>query len=119
MTLIGTLEDMNIMELIQFPGRGRKSGELHLSYAQKKAILVYNNGFLIHAEIGDNKGFDALITILDWEEGEFEFQPKKEIRAKGTINGELIHVVMQALKLRDERKEEESFLKRKDQFITL
>ena len=110
--LTGTLADIGIVELIQFPHTGRKTGELLINGKEMKARLFYDNGALHHALAGENEGLAALIEIVDWKEGQFEFH--LNIRSeKKTIQLDLHRAVMQALKVRDERRQAEEEARRK------
>ncbi len=108
MALKGTLKDMPIIDLVQFPHSGRKTGHLIVSGTGGEARLSYENGSLVHATLGDLSGMAALVRIVDWDEGTFEFVPDLEPEAR-SIDLDLHRAVMQALKLHDEliREEEE------------
>jgi hypothetical protein len=106
MALKGTLKDMPIIDLVQFPHSGRRTGHLIISGTDEEAKLCYENGSLVHATLGDLSGMDALVRIVDWDEGTFEFLPDAEPDAR-SIDLDLHRAVMQALKLHDELKREE------------
>ena len=63
-------------------------------------------GSLVHATLGDVSGMDALVRVVDWSEGTFEFLPDMEPEAR-SIDLDLHRAVMQALKIHDELKAEE------------
>jgi hypothetical protein len=106
MALKGTLADMAIIDLIQFPHGGRKTGHLIISGANGEAKLCYENGSLAHATLGDTSGMEALVRVVAWVEGTFEFIPDMEPEAR-SIDLDLHRAVMQALKIHDELKAEE------------
>jgi hypothetical protein len=106
MALKGTLKDMAIIDLVQFPHSGRKTGHLIISGTDGEARLSYENGSLVHAKLGDVTGIDALVRVVGWDEGAFEFVPDAEPEAR-SIELDLHRAVMQALKLHDELKREE------------
>lgn len=105
MALNGTLADLGIVDLIQFPNKGRRSGELILAGATEEARLYYQEGNLTHAVVGNFHGMDALVEVVSWTEGEFEFRTgvESEIRS---MEIDLHRALMVALKIRDERMEE-------------
>jgi len=105
MALKGTLTDMGIVDLIQFPHSGRKTGHLVITGAEGEATLSYENGALVHVSHGDFSGMDALVRVVDWHEGAFEFIPDAQ-PADRTIELDLHRAVMQALKLHDELKKQ-------------
>jgi hypothetical protein len=108
MSLKGTLADLGIVDLIQFPHSGRKSGELALRKDDLEAKLYYEDGTLVHAVLGSASGIEALVGVIGWEEGSFEFSPDAPVIKSRTIELDLHRAVMQALKLHDERKLEEA-----------
>ena len=105
MALMGSLLDMGVVELVQFPHGGRKTGELMIAGPEQVARLLYREGVLFRAEVGDLEGIDALVELLDWQQGEFEFRHTERLEAPANIEGDLHKTVMVALKLRDERRE--------------
>jgi predicted regulator of Ras-like GTPase activity (Roadblock/LC7/MglB family) len=106
MALQGTLEDLGIIDLVQFPHAGRKTGELIINSNGRQARLYYEKGSLIHASLGDAAGIEALVRVVDWTEGAFEFMAT-ELSVKKNIELDLHRAVMQALKIHDELKEAE------------
>lgn len=106
MGLKGTLADLGIVDLIQFPHAGRKTGEMTITGKAGEAKLYYEKGALVHAVLDDHTGMEALVLLVDWTEGSFEFNPDVEADVR-TIQVDLHRAVMQALKLHDEMKLEE------------
>ncbi len=105
MALTGTLSDIGVIDLIQFPNKGRRTGELIIVAQKEEARLYYLEGNLIHAVSGDLEGMDALVEVVSLSEGEFEFRSGVESERK-TITMDLHRTLMMALKTRDERMEE-------------
>lgn len=71
----GSLQDIGIGELIQFPSLSAKTGCIEMIQGDRRAALYYVNGELHHAEMGDLVGLPVLVELLAWREGRFEFQP--------------------------------------------
>jgi hypothetical protein len=107
MALKGSLQDMGVVELVQFPHRGRKTGELIIKGKKGEARLHYKQGALVRIACARQKGFDALVALLGWDEGGFEFETANDIDVPSNIEGELTLTVMRALKVRDEKREED------------
>jgi hypothetical protein len=105
MALKGTLEDMAIIDLVQFPHSGRKTGLLIIITSDGEARLSYENGSLVHATLDDMSGMEALVRVVGWHEGTFEFVQDALPEAR-SIELDLHRAVMQALKLHDELKRE-------------
>ncbi|MBN2344184.1 MAG: DUF4388 domain-containing protein [Deltaproteobacteria bacterium] len=104
MALSGTLSDLGIVDLVQFPGTGKKTGELIIAGIDHEARLYYDKGSLKHVICGENTGIDALVELVSWEEGEFEFR-LGATHDEVTIELDLHRALMMALKTRDERRE--------------
>jgi len=113
MALNGTLADLGIVDLIQFPHKGRRTGELVVAGADGEARLYYNEGALCHAGMGDLTGMEALVSVVSWEEGEFEFRTGI-VQEQRTIDIDLHRALMLALKTRDERAETERKMKQNE-----
>ena len=104
MALSGTLADIGIVELVQFPSNGRKTGELIIAGTDDEARLYYNEGALVHVAVGDVSGIDGLVEVVSWSTGEFEFRMGVE-SGERSIELDLHRALMMALKTRDERAE--------------
>ena len=105
MALSGTLSDLGIVDLIQFPGTGKKTGELVIAGVDDEARLFYEQGKLKHVTCGEKEGLDGLIDLVSWEEGEFEFRLGSTTDSQ-SMEIDLHRALMVALKTRDERREE-------------
>ncbi len=105
--LRGTLEDIGIVELIQFPNAARKTGELRISNAHLDAQLYYDQGKLLHVVTGSDEGIDALVQVVGLAKGDFEF--RTNVKSPGqSIESDLHRSMMIALKTRDEARAEEA-----------
>lgn len=104
MSLNGSLTDIGIIDLLQFPHQGRKTGLLTLDLgAGKVARLYYKEGNLVHAASESVEGDEVLISLVDLIEGSFVFEADVA-SPKTTIKKDLHHTLLHVLKLRDERK---------------
>lgn len=106
MAINGTLSDIGFVSLLQFPNSSRKTGLLTVITMDGKAEFYYRKGELVHARYGKKTGSEVLVDIVDWTEGQFTFEPGLEPE-ETTIKDDLHHVLMWALKERDERKKEQ------------
>jgi predicted regulator of Ras-like GTPase activity (Roadblock/LC7/MglB family) len=106
MAINGTLSDIGFVSLLQFPNSSRKTGLLTVITMDGKAEFYYRKGELVHARYGKKTGTDVLVDIVDWSEGQFTFEPGLEPE-ETTIKDDLHHVLMCALKERDERKKDQ------------
>jgi len=105
MALSGALADLGVVDLVQFPHAGRKTGELVVARGEQEARLYYEKGKLVHATLDALRGPPVLVQVLGWGDGRFEF--RGEVPAPETsIDADLHRAVMEALKKRDEQEEE-------------
>lgn len=107
MPLTGSLNEIGIIDLIQFPHQGRKTGRLSVNNGNGlNANLFYKEGKLIHAVNGNATGIEAVVAIVDVEQGDFVFEGGID-SSESTIDMDLHHTILSALKVRDERKAEQ------------
>ncbi|MBN2608494.1 MAG: DUF4388 domain-containing protein [Candidatus Fermentibacteraceae bacterium] len=104
MAISGTLSDIGFVSLLQFPNSSRKTGLLTVISIDGKAEFFYRKGELVHARYGQKKGRDVLVDIVDWSEGQFSFEAGLE-PDETSIQEDLHHILMWALKERDEKKQ--------------
>jgi hypothetical protein len=102
MTLRGSLSDLNVVELVQVPAAGRKTGELIIASPETDARLYFVDGNLVHLAMDELIGQDVLVDLLGWREGEFEFR-QNMLTDERSFDGDLHRAIMAALKERDER----------------
>ncbi len=74
MALSGSLSDLSVMELIQVPAAGRKTGELIIAGLEHDARLFFIDGKLVHLTMDEMEGEKVLTEVLRWSEGMFEFR---------------------------------------------
>ena len=67
----GKVFDVQLTDIIQMNCLGRLTTALVISRDGEKGVIYFNEGEIIHAECGEQKGTDAFYKILSWEEGEF------------------------------------------------
>lgn len=107
MALTGSLNEIGIIDLIQFPHQGRKTGRLSIKNGHNlEAHLFYKDGTLVHATNGKLNGIEAIVTIVDVEQADFVFESGVSSK-EDTINMDVHHTILSALKIRDERKAEQ------------
>ena len=60
--------------MVQFPVTANKTGELLVAGVDGEARLYYAHGRLSHVLCGNATGLEAMIALVGWREGEFEFR---------------------------------------------
>ncbi len=113
--LRGMIRDLGIVQLLQVPHSAKRTGELNIfpgaqearranrgrltddGLLDDEAKLYYVDGELVHAAFADIHGFDAVVEVLTWEEGHFEFREGIQSEVQ-TIDGGLHTTMVHALK---------------------
>jgi len=102
MALSGTLSDLGVVDLVQFPATANKTGELVVAGTEKEARLYYVNGRLTHVRCGDASGLEAMIALVGWSEGEFEFR-QSVTTSEESVKVPATELVAQAINAAKER----------------
>lgn len=71
MPLTGTLRDLSLPNLVQVQCSEQNQSRVVITRGKRQGTLVFANGELIYAQLGDLKGEDAVYELLTWEEGDF------------------------------------------------
>ena len=97
----GKVFGLQLTDIIQMNCLGRLTTALIITKGGERGIIFLNEGEIIHAECGDQKGMDALYRILSWQEGEFlsstEITPLTQ-----TIYKSWEHLLIEAMRKNDE-----------------
>lgn len=100
MALTGTLADINVIDLLKFPHATEKSGELIIAGMEDEARTYYDKGQIYHSVCGDSIGMDAIIELLRFDEGEFEFRNDVTTNQQ-TVNTAIDELIPHALALKE------------------
>lgn len=69
----GTLEDVSLNSLINSLGREERTGILKIVTINNSGKIYFKKGYIIHAQVGLLIGEPALLHILFWNSGSFNF----------------------------------------------
>jgi YesN/AraC family two-component response regulator len=98
----GKLVGLQLTDIIQMNCLSRLTTALIVTKDAEKGIIYLNEGEIIHAECGEQKGAEAFYSILSWQEGEFlsniSFIPPAQ-----TIYQNWEHLLIEAMRRNDER----------------
>jgi hypothetical protein len=101
----GQLDNFALLDIIQMGCLAQRDGRLIIRSGRRNAEVILSRGKIIHAATNGQVGEDALLEILSWEKGEFQFGPAGNgIPSKPTIQGGWEQVLMDAVRKRDELK---------------
>ncbi len=103
----GKLDQFQLVDIIQMCCISRRTGRLSITKGMTHGVLYFNSGSFVHAVTSHAEGEAAVYEIITWESGQFSFEDKVEPE-KTTIVGGWEHILMEAIRLRDERGEAES-----------
>lgn len=71
----GSLDEMELAELLRALARARSSGRLALRSARRAGELSLDKGRVVHATCGPARAEEALQQLMEIQEGDFTFDP--------------------------------------------
>ena len=72
--LEGNLKMMSLASIIQINCEERNQAQLILNYQGREGTIYFKGGEMIHAEMEDLSGEEAVFALLAWNEGEFQLK---------------------------------------------
>ena len=104
MSLKGSLESINLADIMQLVANSRQSGRFILTReAGSAGYIILKRGEIIHAEVDKFRGEDAFFTLISWGKGEFVFE-EGHIESETTITRSVTSLLMEAARRIDEWK---------------
>src|ERR1700751_392022 len=104
----GKLRNFPLLDIIQMACVARREGRLLVRRRGETGEIVLRDGRMIHAATKSKTGEPALLDVLCWSRGSFEFVPiAPEHVLRRTIPGGWEQVLMDAVRQRDEREHKE------------
>jgi hypothetical protein len=112
--LSGRLENFPLLDVIQMVCIARRDGRFEITHKTEIGKVLLERGQIVCAETGRSVGEDALLEILCWETGRFVFSAVRWRRMeKQNIQGSWEHVLMEAVRKRDEMRVDEGIASQK------
>ncbi len=71
----GSLENMNLIDLLQMMGCSKKTVSLSVTGAGKQLLIYLDQGQITYAECEDKVGADAVYDAIEWEKGVWSIDP--------------------------------------------
>ncbi|HQV31132.1 MAG TPA: DUF4388 domain-containing protein [Calditrichia bacterium] len=68
----GNLSEYNLVDLIQMLEAGERDAELRLRYRKNEGVVLFHQGRLVTATLGNLRGMTALGKMVLWHQGQFE-----------------------------------------------
>ncbi len=100
-TLEGDLQNMQVPNLLQSIAMGKLTGRLEIKSRSDIANVYFADGVPLHSELRGSEGDNALIELVSWEEGQFNFYPEPKTD-KRTINKRLEFLIMEGCTFQDQ-----------------
>lgn len=98
----GKVVGLQLTDVIQMNCLSHLTTALTVTRNGEKGIIYLNEGEVIHAECGSQKGTDAFYYIMSWEEGEF-MSNVGVIPSMQTIFQNWEHLLVEAMRRNDEK----------------
>jgi len=77
MSLIGTLAEIKIADVLRLFSSGKKSGVLTVTDGAHQGVVRFQKGNIVHALAGRLHGEEALVDLFGWKSGQLTFVPEE------------------------------------------
>jgi CRP-like cAMP-binding protein len=104
-SLSGSLDFLNLGELLNLLGTNGSSGVLHVksNYSSEPGLVYLDKGNPINAVNGSFTGLDAVFSLFGWTDGHFEFV-QEDVTCEKAITKSRMEIILDGLRLLDEGK---------------
>ena len=79
MSLIGTLNEIHLADVLRLFASSRKTGLLTATAPGREALVRLDKGAIVHAVSGRLQGDAAVIDLFGWGEGQLTFVPDEKV----------------------------------------
>jgi DNA-binding transcriptional ArsR family regulator len=87
MSLIGTLSEIKLADVLRLFASGKKTGVLTASAPGQEAILRIQKGAIVHAASARLQGDEAVLDLFGWTEGQLTFLPEEKAVTPNVTHG--------------------------------
>jgi len=101
MAFQGSLAELHLPDIIQLISVSGKTGVFHLTDGPLKGEIFLHDGKIVHAQIEDTAGEEAVYALAIWSQGEFRFDPGIATDQR-TISKSNTNLLMEAARRLDE-----------------
>jgi len=101
MSLQGSLKHLQLADVIQLISVSGKTGMFNLKKDEQVGLIYLKDGNIVHAELAEIKGEEAVYELAIWNDGEFYFEPDVEPSVR-TIGKSNTNLLMEAARRLDE-----------------
>jgi acid stress-induced BolA-like protein IbaG/YrbA len=101
MAFQGSLKELPLPDIIQLVSVSGKTGKFTLTRETEGGHIYLKNGQMVHADLGEHIGEEAIYALAIWNSGEFQFTPGEEPERQ-TITKSNTNLLMEAARRSDE-----------------
>jgi hypothetical protein len=101
MAFQGSLAELHLPDIIQLISVSGKTGVFHLTDRALRGQIYLHDGKIVHAQIEDVSGEEAVYALAIWSQGEFRFEPGVATEVR-TISKSNTNLLMEAARRLDE-----------------
>src|SRR5918995_1366030 len=101
MAFQGSLAELHLPDVIQLISLSGKTGVFHLMDGHLKGQIYLTDGNIVHAQLDDISGEEAVYALAIWSQGEFRFDPGVATEHR-TISKGNTNLLMEAARRFDE-----------------
>src|SRR5512141_2226448 len=101
MAFQGSLKELPLPDIIQLVSVSGKTGKFTLTRDGERGLIYLKNGQMIHAQVSELIGEEAIYALAIWNHGEFQFSPGEEPQQQ-TITKSNTNLLMEAARRLDE-----------------
>lgn len=101
MSFQGSLRELQLADIVQLVSSSGKTGKFTLVHDDEQGELYLKQGRIVHAQVGDVAGDEAVYLLASWASGDFSFTPDAETD-RVTIQKSNTRLIMEAAHQHDE-----------------
>jgi hypothetical protein len=101
MAFQGSLAELHLPDIIQLISVSGKTGVFHLTDGALKGQIYLLDGKIVHAQLEDTSGEEAVYALAIWNQGDFRFEPGAPTELH-TISKSNTNLLMEAARRLDE-----------------
>jgi len=101
MAFQGSLAELHLPDIIQLISVSGKTGVFHLTDGALKGQIFLHDGKIVHAQLEDTSGEEAVYALAIWSQGDFKFEPGIGTDLR-TISKSNTNLLMEAARRLDE-----------------
>jgi len=97
----GAVAGLSLTDVIQLKGHNKYTGAISVEYGDSRGVIYFIGGEIIHAELGEETGEEAIYKIIKWPGGTFNIHPEMTSNVC-TIHYRTDFLLLEALRRMDE-----------------